>query len=204
MPRRVSRAFGHPPQLTAFFTSAVILASSAAVNPFSAKAVGHRAPSSRFASSLKPNVAYLVLNFCALWKKQTTLPPLAYAGIPYQSLGARAGALAAWPGWNTCWQRDRYEMQLERAGGLLRFPVPGRQALLARCREMLLWQATASPVDTIKTLAESERKEGRDVQVNPWALRDDRVELSPEERAATLEAALLRLEARRRQESPNA
>src|SRR5213083_2152119 len=53
-------------QLTAFFTSAPILASSAAVNSFSAKAVGHMAPSSRFASSLKPNVAYLDLNFCAL------------------------------------------------------------------------------------------------------------------------------------------
>jgi hypothetical protein len=70
---------GHPPQLTAFFTSAPILASSAEVNSFSAKAVGHRAPSSRFASCMKPNVAYLVLNFCALWKKQTTLPSLAYA-----------------------------------------------------------------------------------------------------------------------------
>jgi len=65
------------PQLTAFFTSALILASSVAVNSFSAKAVGHRAPSSRFAVSLKPNVAYLVVNFCALWKKQTTLPSLA-------------------------------------------------------------------------------------------------------------------------------
>src|SRR5213592_1105190 len=51
-------------------------------------------PSSRFALSLKPNVAYLVLNFCAAWKKQTTLPSLAYAGIPYQSLGVRAGALS--------------------------------------------------------------------------------------------------------------
>jgi hypothetical protein len=65
------------PQLTAFFTSAAILASSAAVSSVSAKAVGHMAPSSRFAASLKPNVAYLVLNFCALWKKQTTLPSLA-------------------------------------------------------------------------------------------------------------------------------
>ena len=53
------------PQLTAFFTSAPILASSAAVNSFSAKAVGHRAPSSRFAACRKPNVAYLVLNFRA-------------------------------------------------------------------------------------------------------------------------------------------
>src|SRR5215471_17358425 len=91
---------GHPPQLTAFFTSAPILASSAAVNAFSAKAVGHMAPSSRFAWSLKPNVAYLVLNLCAAWKKQTTLPSLAYAGIPYQSFGERAGALALMIAWS--------------------------------------------------------------------------------------------------------
>ena len=64
------------PQLTAFFTSPLILASSVAVNSFSAKATGHRAPSSRFAASLKPSVAYRVLNFCAGWKKQTTLPSL--------------------------------------------------------------------------------------------------------------------------------
>jgi RibD C-terminal domain len=75
------------PQLTAFFASAPILASLAAVNFLSAKATGHTAPSSRFAASLKPNVAYLVLNFFELWKKQTTLPSLAYAGIPYQRIG---------------------------------------------------------------------------------------------------------------------
>src|SRR5262249_15176487 len=33
-----------------------------------------------------------VLNFCALWKKQTTSPSLAYAGIPYQVLGERAAS----------------------------------------------------------------------------------------------------------------
>src|SRR5829696_2237540 len=82
-------------QPTAFFTSAPILASSAAVNSLSAKEVGHMAPSSRFALSLKLNVAYLVLNFWALWKKQTTLPSLsAYAGIPYQVFGESSGALA--------------------------------------------------------------------------------------------------------------
>src|SRR2546427_787596 len=91
---------GLSPQLTAFFTSAPILASSAAVNSFSAKEVGHMAPSSRFALSLKPSVAYLVLNFCALWKKQTTLPSLAYAGIPYQVFGERAGALALMMAWS--------------------------------------------------------------------------------------------------------
>src|SRR5207245_1298205 len=88
------------PQLTAFFTSALILVSSAAVNSFSANATGHRAPSSRFAASLKPSVAYLVLNFCASWKKQTTLPSLAYAGIPYQSFGESTGALALTIAWS--------------------------------------------------------------------------------------------------------
>ena len=37
--------------------------------------------------SSKPRVAYLDLNFSALLKKQTTLPSLAYAGIPYQVFG---------------------------------------------------------------------------------------------------------------------
>ena len=40
------------------------------------------------------------LELCALWKKQTTLPSLAYAGIPYQSLGERAGALALMIAWS--------------------------------------------------------------------------------------------------------
>src|SRR5438067_2329483 len=57
-------------------------------------------PSSRFALSLKPRVAYLDLNFSAVWKKQTTLPSLAYAGIPYQVLGERAGALALMIAWS--------------------------------------------------------------------------------------------------------
>src|SRR6476646_9906470 len=43
--------------LTAFFTSAAIRFSSAAVSSFSANTTGHIAPSSRFAVSLKPNVA---------------------------------------------------------------------------------------------------------------------------------------------------
>src|SRR5215218_4692830 len=95
-----SRAQELGSELTALFTSAPILASSVAVNSFSAKEVGHMAPSPRFASSLKPSVAYLELNFCALWKKQTTLPSLAYAGIPYQVFGERAGALALMIAWS--------------------------------------------------------------------------------------------------------
>src|SRR6266702_2738800 len=56
-------------------------------------------PSSSLALSLKPSVAYLLLNLSAHLKKQTTLPSFAYAGIPYQVLGDRAGALALTMAW---------------------------------------------------------------------------------------------------------
>src|SRR4029453_16737941 len=88
------------PQLTAFLTSSAIFCSSAAVNCVSAKEVGHMEPLSRLAESVKPKVAYLASNFCALWKKQTGLPSLlAYAGIPYQVFGDRVGALAVTTAW---------------------------------------------------------------------------------------------------------
>ena len=64
-------------QSTACLTSAPIRFSSAAVSSVSAKATGHMAPSSRFAWSLKPNVAYRSLNLCAGRKKQSTLSSLA-------------------------------------------------------------------------------------------------------------------------------
>src|SRR5262249_55057521 len=40
------------------------------------------------------------LNFCVSRKKQTTLPSLAYAGIPYQSFGESSGALARMIAWS--------------------------------------------------------------------------------------------------------
>ena len=67
-------------------------------------------PSSRFASSLKPNVAYRDLNLSALLKKQTTLPSLAYAGIPYQVFGVSPGAEAVTIAWS------RSAMARSRAG----------------------------------------------------------------------------------------
>ena len=57
----------------------------------------------------------------------------------------------------------------------------------------MIVEATTSPVDTVKMLAERDREEGKDVQVNSWALRDDRLELSTEERKAILDKAMSRL-----------
>ena len=73
-PLRSLVAWRFGPQRTAFLTSALIVFSSAAVSFVSAKEVGHMLPSSRFAVSLKPNVAYLASNLAAVWKKHTTLP----------------------------------------------------------------------------------------------------------------------------------
>ncbi len=70
------RGSGSGPQRTAFFTSAAIVFSSAAVSSFKANAIGHIVPLSRFAESLKPSIAYRSLNLAASRKKQTTLPSL--------------------------------------------------------------------------------------------------------------------------------
>src|SRR6185312_7011118 len=53
----------------------------------------------RCAGSLKPNVAYRAPNLLAGWKKQTILPSLAYAGIPYQVRGASSGAAEVMIAW---------------------------------------------------------------------------------------------------------
>jgi hypothetical protein len=96
-----------------------------------------------------------------------------------------------WSGWVVCWHRDVYEAQLERTEGLLCFPIPDREELLERCRQILLLDRPASPVDIVKRLIEQGRAEGRDVHVNPWALRDDRLELSREKRIAILTSAMM-------------
>jgi hypothetical protein len=55
-------------------TSSTTLFSISGLQPVSAKDVGQKSPSSRFAASLKPRVEYLESNLPASWKKTTTLP----------------------------------------------------------------------------------------------------------------------------------
>lgn len=107
--------------------------------------------------------------------------------------GIRNRVASVWPGWDTRWYHDQYERQLDRAEGLLRFPIPDRQILLGHCREMVLRDRATSPVDTVRMLADRDREQGKEVQVNPWALRDDRLELSKEERMAILDEIMSQL-----------
>src|SRR5918912_164072 len=127
------------PQLIALSTSARIFSSSAAVNSFSANSVGHMLPSSSLALSLKPRVAYLLLNLSAHLKKQTTLPSLAYAGIPYQVLGDNAGAVVLMIAWS------RWAMALSCFGisaifastSLSPSALPARAAFTSRARSFI-------------------------------------------------------------------
>ena len=63
-----------PRQDAALRTSSSIFFTSASVRSVIANDVGHMVPSSRFAGSLKPSVAYRASNLAAAWKKHTTLP----------------------------------------------------------------------------------------------------------------------------------
>ena len=80
------------PQLTAFFTSAPILASSAAVNSFSAKATGHMAPSSRFASSLEAERRVPRLELLRALEEADDLAVLGIRGHPVPESSARGPA----------------------------------------------------------------------------------------------------------------
>jgi hypothetical protein len=61
-------------QEAALRTSSSIFFTSASARSVIANDVGHMVPSSRFAGSLKPSVAYRASNLAAAWKKHTTLP----------------------------------------------------------------------------------------------------------------------------------
>jgi len=88
---------------------------------------------------------------------------------------ARVGK--CWPGWVVGWHKDRFEFQSDRTKGLLRFPSCARASLEKQVTEMLLWEAARSGVETVLEIAKRSRAEGKEVDINPWALRDDRPEL---------------------------
>jgi hypothetical protein len=100
---------------------------------------------------------------------------------------------ARWPNWSVIWDRDRYEAQLDAAGGLLSFPERPAETLLNELVAILLYEPGKSPAETVLWLVEEERQAGKSVEVNPFALRDDRLDLSRETRAEILTRAVARL-----------
>ena len=99
----------------------------------------------------------------------------------------------AWPDWSVTTHRDSFEFQLERVGPALQFPVPSRTALLDRVREILMWEPQKSPVETLLSLTDCNLPEVKEVEINPYALRDDRITLSRNDKEVILEHALAAL-----------
>lgn len=95
-----------------------------------------------------------------------------------------------WLGWNVTWHRDEYEFQLTATAGRIRFPTRSTECLQHQLGEMLLRDYGRSPVEAILEIAKKDRKEGKDVQINPWALKDDRLELDVAERQRIVAVAL--------------
>lgn len=98
-----------------------------------------------------------------------------------------------WPGWAVSWLHDRYEDQLAACGGALSFPARTPGTLFDELRSMLLYQPKGSPAETTRWLAEHERAAGKVVEINPHALRDDRVELATVTRSEILQRAAIQL-----------
>ena len=74
--------------------------------------------------------------------------------------------------------------------GTVRFPVRSTEFLQQQLKEMLLRVDGRSGVDTILQMTEIHRGEAKHVQINPWALRDDRLTLDVGERQRILAIAL--------------
>lgn len=94
----------------------------------------------------------------------------------------------AWfPGWRVTWWRDRHEAHAEAARGRLVFPVPETESLLAALRVTLLAEDRDRSGTIPLLLTElGEKVEG----INPFALRDDPLMISMDERRRLLDAAI--------------
>ena len=88
-----------------------------------------------------------------------------------------------WPDWEVHWHRDAYESQLDLTDGRLRFPARSEQALKPQVADMLLRDLSQlSAGCTLGRLPAEQRMAGKEVQINPWALRDDRLDIPMDER----------------------
>ena len=93
-------------------------------------------------------------------------------------------AKSVWRDWEVVWHRDQYESQVELANSRLVMNARSRPELMEDVIATL--DKDSKPVDVLglaRRLAEHD--EGR-IKINPMALRDDRIEVSPERRRELL------------------
>ncbi|MCA9152825.1 MAG: hypothetical protein KDA92_26160 [Planctomycetales bacterium] len=89
-----------------------------------------------------------------------------------------------WRDWTLRWHKDRYESHIERAAPALKLPQFSPRDLLPRLLTIL--NHHAKPVDVMGLARILGGQRGDGVEVNPFAVRDDRVSVDPSRRKAIL------------------
>jgi hypothetical protein len=95
-----------------------------------------------------------------------------------------------WPGWQVEWLRDSFEFQLAQSRGLLTFPIRPVEAQLALLEKILLGSSEWDGPANLLNITEQERKAGYDIQINPYALRQDSQEVPGDIRRLILAKAI--------------
>jgi len=105
--------------------------------------------------------------------------------------GIPARIASMWPGWVVTWHRDAYEFQQEITAGRIRFPARSTELMQRQIADLLLRDDRTNHIDSLLNAATTLVPDGvANVEINPWALREDRVHLDIRERRRILALAL--------------
>jgi hypothetical protein len=81
-----------------------------------------------------------------------------------------------WDGWDIVWHQDEYEFQVEKLGSRIVLPEINESELFERLRQNLLREDGRTGLSAALDANELLKKEGADVQINPWLFKSHHVE----------------------------
>lgn len=99
------------------------------------------------------------------------------------------GLQSKWSGWEIIDHYSNYEAQYRSTNGLLQFPNVNQDQLVEALKASLL-KESSNPLDALAYFVKKEADAGRKVEINPYALRNDRYELPKNIREEILKYAI--------------
>ena len=102
-------------------------------------------------------------------------------------------AQTLWSGWRVTWHKDNYESQASLTKGCLIFNEPSRTAMVDALTKMLMVES--KPVNMLELADRLAEHDGGTIEINPYALRDDRLPLSEKVRTEILRKAFSDIDA---------
>ncbi|MFC4101312.1 hypothetical protein [Paenibacillus xanthanilyticus] len=100
---------------------------------------------------------------------------------------------STWFDWEVIHHFGDYESQLRSTNGLLKFQDVNRRKLLGELKVLLL-RESSNPLDAIASIVKKEADAGKSVEVNPYALRNNRYEIPKPIKEEILDKAITSLE----------